>query len=217
MSTTHLENPHVALVYPGWNPPALTVTEAALGKPHQVIESALMTYRLLMINHVKTELAKGGEVTGAKLLGLVDMAGQLYLKRFNALVGPVALAEYVKAYSGAQSGEVPMQVIYALAEQHSDRMGVYFNESSKEALTQGFNTFVNQKVPARVAAERALDAYGLTPRQMSGYTSLTPEGKRTDLPATERQGQAAGLRGEVDPSTLQGLRHPGGAQPGYAG
>ena len=173
------QNPHVALIYPGWTPPALEVVAAgtALGKPAEVIEQALMSYRLLMINHVKTELAKEAEVTGMRLLSLVDLAGQLYLRRFNALVGPVALAEYTRAYTAAQAGEVPMQVIYALAEQHSDRMGTYFNESSKEALSQGFNTFVNQKMPTRVAAGRALDAYGLTPRQMSGYTSLTPEGK----------------------------------------
>jgi hypothetical protein len=173
------QNPHVALVYPGWTPPPLeTLAEGALlGKPADVIEQALMTYRLLMINHVKTELSKSTEVTGLKLLSMLDMAGQLYLGKFNALVGPVSTAQFIKAYQQAHSGDIPLPVIYALAEQHTARIGTYFNQTSRESLSQGFNTFVNQKMPPRIAAERALDAYGLTPRQMAGYTSLAPEGK----------------------------------------
>ena len=30
---------------------------------------------------------------------------------------------------------------------------------------------VNRRIPARAAADRVLDAYGLTPRQMRGFTS----------------------------------------------
>ncbi len=73
-----------------------------------MISQALMSYRLLMINHVKSELAKGGEVTGARLINLLDLAGQLYLPRFNRLVGPVAILEYNKAYEHAKAGDVPL-------------------------------------------------------------------------------------------------------------
>ena len=30
---------------------------------------------------------------------------------------------------------------------------------------------VNRRIPAKAAADRVMDAYGLTPRQMRGYTS----------------------------------------------
>ena len=153
------------------------VDQSHLGTPEEVIRGALMSYRLLVINHVKMEIANTTRLNTKKLLQLIDTAGQLYLGRFNRLVGPAAAASYLRAYKAAGAGDVPMSTIYALAEQHSARMGEYFNETSKEALVQGFNTFVNQRVPVRVAADRALDAFGLTPRQMSGYTSTRVAGK----------------------------------------
>ena len=162
-------------------------------------------------------MAKDAEITGARLLNLVDLAGQLYLRRFNALVGPVALAEYTKAYTAARGGEVPMQVIYALAEQHSDRMGTYFNESSKEALSQGFNTFVNQKLPTRVAASRALDAYGMTPRTDVWVHLTAPGGEGGHSQPASLKAKALDYIGRSIRETVKDLRHPGGAQPGHAG
>jgi hypothetical protein len=172
------ENPYVALTVSDLDPASIAQTTArSLGSPREVIESALQSYRLLVINQVKSELAKSKEITGSTLISLVDIAGQLYLKRFNTIVGPVAVGRYVEAYRRANAGDVPAEVLYALAEKHSDRLGTYFNETSKEALVEGFNAYVNRQVPARVAADRALDAYGLTPRQMRGYVALAPTEK----------------------------------------
>lgn len=148
------------------------LSPARLGNPSEVIQSALMGYRLMVINHVKTELGRKSTVTGKQLLALVDLAGQIYLNRFNQMVGPVAAEAYISAYRAANAGDVPTSVLYALAEQHTTRIGNYYNETSKEALAQGFNTFVNRKMPQKVAADRVMDAFGLTPRQMTGYTSI---------------------------------------------
>lgn len=166
-------NPYVELLYSDLHPSALKQTEGRfLGSPAEQIEAALTTYRLLMINHAKAELRKSVSVTGQELLRLADLASQLYLGRFTALVGPSATTSYIRAYAAADAGDVPMDLIYALANQHAERMGKYFHETSKDALAQGFNRMVNKGVPARVAAERALDAFGLTPRQMNGYVAL---------------------------------------------
>lgn len=172
------ESPYVALTVSDLDPRSIQqVTDRSLGNPREVIESALMSYRLMVINHVKSEIAKQASVTGSVLLNLVDIAGALYLKRFNSIVGPVAVSAYVRAYQRANAGDVPAEVLYALAEKHADRLGTYFNETSKEALVEGFNAYVNKQVPARMAADRALDAYGLTSRQMRGYVALAPTEK----------------------------------------
>lgn len=166
-------NPYVSLTFNDLNPANLTqLSSQSLGDPIQVLESALMSYRLLVVNKVKEDLKQKTTITAVELVRLADLAGQVYLGRWNKLVGPAAADAYIRAYRAANAGEVPMSTIYALAEQHSARLGKYFNDTSNEALASGFNTLVNQKVPARVAAERALDAYGLTPRQMSGLTSM---------------------------------------------
>jgi hypothetical protein len=78
---------------------------------------------------------------------------------------------YIRAYRAAGAGDVPMSVIYDLADKHAEKIGDYFHNTSRDALAEGFNTLVNRRVPAKAAADRILDAYGLTPRQMRGFTS----------------------------------------------
>lgn len=189
--TTALLKPQVDLTFTDITAEALHhVDQSRLGTPEEVIRAALMSYRLLVVNHVKMEISNSTRMNSKKVLELIDGAGALYLKRFNRMVGPVAAASYLRAYQAAGAGDVPMSTIYALAEQHTAKMGMYFNETSSEAMVQGFNTYVNQRVPQRVAAERALDAFGLTPRQMSGYTSTRVAGKISSA-------QELSLRGKI--------------------
>src|SRR6478735_5189406 len=166
-------NPYVELLAADLHPNAIRQTESRfIGSPAEQIEAALSTYRILVTNHAKAEIRKKTSVTGQELLRLADLAGQLYLGRFSSLVGPAATANYIRAYAAADQGDVPMDLIYALANQHAERIGRYFHQTSREALVDGFTRMVNKGVPERVAAERALDAFGLTPRQMSGYVAL---------------------------------------------
>lgn len=172
--------PYVELLAPDLAVGALKrADEKHLGSLEEMIHSALMSHRLLVINYIKEQIAKEPEITGSRLVALLDQASALFLGRKNAILGPAAAEAYVRAYRAAGAGDVPMTTIYALAEQHTRRIGEYFDATSKDALLQGFNSFVNRQLPVRVAADRALDAYGLTPRQMSGYVALDVKKKIT--------------------------------------
>lgn len=172
------QNPYVELLHSDLQRSALVQAESRfIGTPREQIEAALSTYRLLAINHVKTELRKTSTVSGAELLRLADLASMMYLSKFTAMVGPSATEAYIRAFRGTQAGNVPSDLIYALANQHAERMGKYFHETSREALVQGFNRMVNQGVAEKVAADRAMDAFGLTVRQMSGFVALVPGAK----------------------------------------
>lgn len=166
-------SPHVALTFSDLDHKALQqIDRRSLGTASEIIQSSLMSYRLLVVNTVKQELIKKPVHTATELVATVELVSRLMLPRWTRLVAPSAISSYYKAYTSVGAGTVPPETIYALAEQHAERLGVYFNETSQEALAQGFNTLVNQKVPARAAAEQVLNAYGLTPRQMSGALAL---------------------------------------------
>jgi hypothetical protein len=165
-------SPHVELLAPGLELAALSRVDGRVGSVEEQIQSGLMSYRLLVINYVKNRLVEEKEITTSKILQLLNEASALFLGRFNAIVGPAAATAYIRAYQAANAGDVPVATIYALADQHTKRIAAYYDETSREGLVSGFNTFVNRQIPARVAADRAMDAYGLTPRQMSGYASL---------------------------------------------
>ena len=191
MAEASSPNPYVSLLFNDISPGALQqLDQRSLGSPQEQIHAALQSYRMLVINRARQDLLKSREVTGASLIRLVDAASEIYLGRFNKLVGPAAIQAYVRAYRSSGAEDIPMSTLYALAEQHASRMGTYFNETSKEALVQGFNMYLNRKIPPKAAAEKVLDAYGLTPRQMNSYVALAAPQKITSATPRPRKAQA---------------------------
>lgn len=142
-----------------------------LGTPSDAIEAALVAARLRMIEEMKTEVQGLAEPTHAQLLRAADLAWQAVFWRYRRISAPVLADAYIRAYRAAGVGDVPMSVIYDLADKHAEKIGDYFHSTSRDALAEGFNTLVNRRVPARAAVNQVLDAYGLTPRQMRGFTS----------------------------------------------
>ena len=156
------------------NPQDLARAGQFLGSPSQAIEAGLGALRLMMVDRMKQELAAStGEMSVSKLVELADLAWSAAFWKFRKISAPVMADAYVRAYRQADAGDVPMALIYDLADKHADRIGDYFHQSSKQAMVEGFNSYVNRRVASKAAANRVLDAYGLTPRQMGGYVSAS--------------------------------------------
>lgn len=167
---------------------ALREAVKPLGTPSAAIEAALMMARLSVITAAKAEVAQlTGEMSAAKLIGAADFAWQLYAPKFIRALGPVFAEEYYRTMKAAGAGEIPMATVYALAEQHASRVGIYYHETNRDALVSGFNTFVNRRMTERVAADRVLDGYGLTARGMGGYTSRALDKAATSTPLRLKQ------------------------------
>lgn len=146
---------------------------AFLGSTAEALEAALAVARARMVDQMREEVRGLASPTEAQLLRIADLAWQAAFWRFRKVSAPIMADAYLRAYLSVNAGDVPTSVLYSLADQHAEKIGSYFHTSSREALAQGFNTLVNRRVPAKAAADRVLDAYGLTPRQMRGYTAAT--------------------------------------------
>lgn len=142
-----------------------------LGEFPDVLTQSLVAARLTVIAHLRAELNDTAVVNPQTLLRSLDEAWTIYGPRFMANLGPLTAAAYYRAFKQAKAGEVPTAYIERLADQHVQRTMGYFRETSAESLIAGFNSFVNQKVPQKAAAERVLVAYGLTNRQITGYVA----------------------------------------------
>lgn len=141
-----------------------------LGSPASAIEAALAVTRAAMVDEMKNQVRGIAEPNHYQLLRMADLAWQAVAWKYRKVSAPVIADAYIRAYRAADAGDVPMNVIYDLAEKHAEKVGDYFHETSRQALADGFSSMVNQRIPAKVAADRVMDAYGLTPRQMRGYT-----------------------------------------------
>lgn len=163
---------------------ALTAANATTS-PERSYHEALLAYQVFAIRHMRKSLINVTIVNDTVIRQALDTAWRLFSPAFKKATGPMIAEAYITAFRDVNEGNVPITLIYQLADQHAERVGAYFNETSTEALIQGFNTYVNRQVPQRAAIERVLDAYGLTPKQMSGLTSavqLNPQVIESSVP-----------------------------------
>jgi len=163
---------------------ALTASNASVD-PEKSFREALLAYRVFAMRQLRKELIAQQVLNEPVIRSTLDSIWVQFSPVFRRATGPMIAEAYLRAFIQVETGNVPAQLVYALADQHAERVGKYFNETSADALVQGFQTYVNRQVPQRAAIERVIDAYGLTPRQMSGYTSaaaLNPLKMETSYP-----------------------------------
>ncbi len=174
MTASPMEHPSVELSVDHVLVPAsiasLTARNATT-PPADAIEKAIREYRLFAIRHMKENLTKAPLINDEAIRLSLETAWALFGPSFGRAVGPMVAQTYIKAFKNAHEGNVPISMIYQLADEHAGRMGKYYNDTSADAMVIGFNTYVNRKLPQKAALERVIDAYGMTPRQMSGFTS----------------------------------------------
>jgi hypothetical protein len=176
----------------------LPTTGAFLGSPADALEAALAVARAEMQDRMRNEIRGLAEPSQAQLLRIADLAWQAAFWNFQKVSAPVMADAYVRAYRRANAGDVPMSVIYSLADRHAEKIGDYFHASSRDALSQGFATMVNRRLPAKAAANKVMDAYGLSPRQMRAFTSAKQLDTPVDSPIS--RSVKARIRAYVDRS-----------------
>ena len=150
-------------------PGDLPKTGAFLGSPAEAMEAALAIVRARMVDQMHAEIKGIAQPTQAQLLTIMDLAWQGIFPAFRKVSAPMMADAYIRAYRSADAGDVPLSVIYALADKHAEKVGLYFYGSSREAMAEGFNTLVNRRLPAKAAAGKLMDAWGLTPRQVQAF------------------------------------------------
>lgn len=106
------------------------------------------------------------------LAHMVDKAWQVYRPNWTRHVLPQVMAAYGRGFIQSKSGRVPERILVPIAQDYADKLGDYFNETSAQALAEGYQALLNRRVPAQLALDTALNAYGLTSRQMRAYVAM---------------------------------------------
>lgn len=132
---------------------------------------ALFAQHVAVVTEARRRLTEAPEVTPALMIAVMDYTWQMFAPRFIKISGPQIAMAYTTALQAVNAGAIDPRYVESLASEHARRLTSYFHESSRDAVAEAFNTYVNRKVPVRVAADRALSAYGLSSRQIRGYTA----------------------------------------------
>lgn len=177
MTTTVYErSPQIELFNGRLSPEQIRLITARNPSPVDTDETwkqALMEWRAYAIMKGRAELAAmvPEDITATTIRTVMNTLWQLFFPHWTRATGPMIAEAYIQGFNMVRRDEVPIQMIYRLADDHARRVGEYFNETSTEAMVLGFEKFVNKQVPRKVALERVLQSYGLAPRQVSGYVA----------------------------------------------
>lgn len=134
---------------------AVSLTEVGLA-----LGGAFLFYRLYMVKRLRRELRPA--MTGPQLAAAVDY----HFRKFIPIWSYVTLPAMVRAMvmSSPDAG-IPDELVFAMADDYARRVGMYLNETSKEALLEGFNAYTNKRQNRVIAGTKALDGFGLTKKQ----------------------------------------------------
>lgn len=135
---------------------------------------ALLAYRILLIKQAKEEAMRAplAALTERGVRTILDNVWSLARLGLTDLLAPALVGEYLAAFQAVNAGDVDMATLNKLARAYAEKVGDYFHQTSTQALLSGFNTYVNRRVPPKIAFDRMIEAYGLTPRQITAMVNL---------------------------------------------
>ena len=77
---------------------------------------------------MKDEIRGIGQPTHTSCCGSRTWPGRPVFWRYRKISAPIIADAYLHAYQAADAGDVPMSVIYDLADKHAEKIGDYFHE-----------------------------------------------------------------------------------------
>lgn len=123
----------------------------------------------------KTKQMLPGQPSSALVQAIAMQNARAFTPAAVYMITPALETALAYGQVRSEAPNVPDEVIQEFAQDYARNISHYFNDTSGEALADGFNGFVNKKIAAKAAAEKALDGYGLNRRQMrSVLTRLVP-------------------------------------------
>jgi len=145
-------------------PPVLAI---ALG-----LGAAFLLYRKFMQRKLREELAKNPKYgTSAEAIGeLVIRISSVYMGKWKPTLAVNLALGYAAGLQQVRHSNP--QWTQAAAAQYADSLGDNINAVSMQAMMEGVQSQINRGVPARVAIDRAIDAFGVAPKSMKSLVNI---------------------------------------------
>lgn len=140
-----------------------------------VLGAAFLLYRSFVHRTTKEDLSPQPESRVLQALALRNARN--FIPAWVYMVTPALETAYTIGSVRGGGKMVPDEMVTQFSQRYAVDIANYFNETSAQALTEGFNTYVNRKLARRVAAEKALEGFGLNSRMMRALVGRIARGK----------------------------------------
>jgi hypothetical protein len=140
-----------------------------------VLGAAFLVYRAVVERRTKEQISSQPESRVLQALALRNARN--FIPAWVYMVTPALETAYNIGAIRAGSKMPPDTMVSQFAERYAVDIANYFNETSAQAMTEGFNLYVNRKLARRVAAEKVLGAFGLNSKMMRALVGRVARGK----------------------------------------
>lgn len=153
--------------------PQVALTAPIKLAPEDILQGALLEYRADVASAAAAQVAllPTADWTPELLAGLVAEYLNGHSQKVRWLIGAAFRHSITQAHTRIL---LPVQQVRAarVADAAAEDFIQYFQNTSGNAVVDLFNLYVNHKVPAALAARKAVRAFGLTKPQMRGLSTL---------------------------------------------
>ena len=129
-----------------------------------VLGAAFLLYRHYV--HRRTLAQVSSQPESRFLQALTLRNARNFIPAWVYMVTPALETAYTVGMVKGGNAAIPDEMVTQYAQRYATDIADYINDSSAQALAEGFNIYVNKKVARRVAAEKALQGFGLNSRMM---------------------------------------------------
>lgn len=140
-----------------------------------VLGAAFLVYRHFVERKTKEQISSQPESRVLQALALRNARN--FIPAWVYMVTPALETAYTIGAVRAGSKMAPDEMVSQFAQRYAVDIANYFNETSAQAMTEGFNLYVNRKMARRLAAEKVLSAFGLNSKMMRALVGRVARAK----------------------------------------
>lgn len=166
---------------------AAAESSSALAKAAMGLGAAFLVYQRYGQRWLREQVASSPQpITRRRFVELANRLGAEGIDKFVLTAIPPLVSGYANGLKEAKIAQRNPAWIQKSAEHYANRLGEHIHNVSAEAMIDGFTTQLNRKVPARMAADRVIDAFGVAPKTMKALVNVwlgpAPKESPTALP-----------------------------------
>lgn len=152
---------------------AAAETSSALAKSAMGIGAAFLVYQRFGQRWMREQVTSSPQpLTRRRFVELANRLGAEGIDKFVLTAVPPLISGYANGLKEAKVAQRNPAWIQKTAEHYANRLGEHIHNVSAEAMIDGFTAQLNRRVPARMAADRVIDAFGVAPKTMKALVSV---------------------------------------------
>lgn len=168
-------------------------SDGSFGKIALGVGAAFLLYRMVTRRGIKQAVEQRNPDTAEAVGELAIRVSSAYMDSWIPTLSVNLALGYRAGLAEVKADNVAWAA--TSAERYARTLGASVNETSVKALVEGLNAQINRGVPLRIATNRVIDAFGVTPQTMKALVNVWTKAPTKLLTSAPKE---KGMKASVD-------------------